>query len=107
VFLPVDPKLPLAAMEGIEYPTRQMHLEIGECIILYTDGVTEASNAENKLYGDDRLISICAKAKGLDENEIITLILDDVNAFVAGAPQADDLTIAVLKRYGHGRYINE
>jgi len=73
-------------------------LSPGDCLILYTDGVTEAMNAGKQLYGEDRLLAFAsAIAKDASKN-IAKALREDVAAFVDGAEQSDDITILVLRR---------
>ena len=94
---PQKKKLPLAAMEGIEYISNEITLKKGDCLLLYTDGVLEATDADNRLYGTKRLEKVLTD-KGTGNTE--TLLKDiraDVDDFVAGAPQFDDLTMLAFR----------
>ena len=84
--------LVLAAMGGVPYPVETMTLARGDSIFLYTDGVTEAMNAAEELYGEDRL-ERAFKAAG---ERFVQDIRRDVDAFVAGAEQSDDITMLAL-----------
>ncbi|ATW23618.1 SpoIIE family protein phosphatase [Candidatus Formimonas warabiya] len=99
-FIPVKNKLPLAAMEETKYPIMHMRLLEGETLILYTDGVTEATNRENELYGDARLLSIVKELHGATIHEVIHGVKANVDLFVAEAPQFDDITIVAIRRIG-------
>lgn len=97
-FIPIKHKLPLAAMEGIKYPIMHMQLLEGETFVLYTDGVTEATNKDNELYGDARLLEIVKVVQGSSIHEVIHGIKADVDIFVAEAPQFDDITIMAIRK---------
>jgi sigma-B regulation protein RsbU (phosphoserine phosphatase) len=97
-FIPVKNKLPLAAMEEIKYPVMQMRLMEGETLVLYTDGVTEATNAAQELYGDGRLLDAVRNLRGLSTRGVIGGVKSQVDFFVAGAPQFDDITIVAIRR---------
>ncbi len=97
-FIPVKPKLPLAAMEGIKYSTMNLQLLKGETFVLYTDGVTEATNKDDELYGDTRLLDAVKALQGLPIHEVINGIKAHVDVFVAEAPQFDDITIVAVRR---------
>lgn len=99
-FIPVKHKLPLAAMEGIKYPTMHMQLLEGETLVLYTDGVTEATNKANELYGDARLLDVVQELQGLSIHEVIQGVKANVDVFAAEAPQFDDITIVAIRRTG-------
>ena len=85
--------LVLAGMEGIRYRKYEIDLEPGDSIYLYTDGVTEATDANNVLYGDDRLHAVLEKYKDAAPQVICDEVKRDVDAFVGEAPQFDDITM--------------
>lgn len=97
-FIPVKHKLPLAAMEGITYPIMHMQLLAGETFVLYTDGVTEATNKDDELYGDDRLLNVVKELQELSIHEVIKGVKANVDVFVAEAPQFDDITIVAIRK---------
>jgi sigma-B regulation protein RsbU (phosphoserine phosphatase) len=97
-FIPVKHRLPLAAMENIKYPVLRAGLGPGETIILYTDGVTEATNQEEQLFGDERLLAAAQKLQGRDAGKIVAGIKLAVDEFVRAAPQFDDITIVAIHR---------
>ena len=74
-----------------------MELLPGDEIFLYTDGVTEAANAENVLYGDDRLKAVLDRLAGAGAKEICLGVKRDVDAFVGETPQFDDMTMLCLR----------
>ena len=94
--------LVLAGMEGVRYRKYEVDLAPGDAIYLYTDGVTEATDANNTLYGDDRLHSILEKYKDAAPQVICDEVKRDVDAFVGEAPQFDDITMLALKYNGEG-----
>lgn len=97
-FVSVQPKLPLAAWEDTKYPIMYTRLMTGETFILYTDGVTEATNKDNELYGDDRLLQVAKEKQNSSVHEIIKGVKADVDVFVGEAPQFDDITIVGIRR---------
>lgn len=92
----------LAGMEGIRYRKNEIELAPGDAIYLYTDGVTEATDASNELYGEDRLHSILEKYKDAAPQVICEEVKRDVDAFTGEAPQFDDITMLALKYNGEG-----
>ncbi|MCR4925707.1 MAG: SpoIIE family protein phosphatase, partial [Clostridiales bacterium] len=86
----------LAGMEGMRYKGGTITLEPGDKIFQYTDGVTEATNAENQLYGMDRLENILNKVKLKKPDEILVEVKKDIDLFVKEAPQFDDITMLCL-----------
>lgn len=89
--------LVLAAMEDIPYRKNVIQLEPGDVILLYTDGVVEATNSLEVLYGDDRLQSIVNSRKFTSMKEMVEIIRRDVDRFVGNAPQFDDMTMLAFK----------
>ena len=94
------PGLVLAAMEGTRYKRQMLKLEPGDTIFLYTDGVTEATNANEELFGDDRLLQTLREARGMEPAEICPFVKSKIDEFVGDAPQFDDITMLALKFVG-------
>lgn len=74
-----------------------MTLEEGDMLYLYTDGVTEATDIHEELYGEERLLNRLNKDKDLPLKDILCGIKNDIDTFVKGAPQFDDITMLMLK----------
>jgi phosphoserine phosphatase RsbU/P len=87
----------LGAFDFVEYKPRQTRLAPGDVVVMYTDGVTEAVDADNQMFGDDRLENLVKDSVDLSAEEIKVRILDEVLSFTAGLPQGDDITLIVLK----------
>ena len=86
----------LGAMEGMKYKEYEFYLEKGGELFLYTDGVPEATNAENLLFGTDRLLNVLNSTQH-DKPEIqLANVHSAVNEFVGDAEQFDDLTMLGL-----------
>lgn len=96
-YLKTRPGFVLAGMEGIRYRKNEYQLEKGDVIFLYTDGVTEAMNSANELYGEDRLIKVLERNADSDTQRICDAVKADVDSFVGDAPQFDDITMLCLK----------
>ena len=86
----------LAGMEGIRYRANELTLCPGDRIFLYTDGVTEATNAENKLYGEPRLEDFMNKNAAVEATELLPVLKADIDEFVGEAPQFDDITMLIF-----------
>lgn len=78
----------------------ELTLKPGECITLYTDGLTEARNNEGEFYGEGRLIQSFNERDYTCLIELHHTIKDKIDSFVDGAPQSDDLTFISLKYHG-------
>lgn len=87
----------LAGMESMRYKSGCMTLEPGDKLFQYTDGVTEATNSANELYGMARLTDTLDRAKGEKPEAVIAAVSADVAAFVQDAPQFDDITMLCLE----------
>ncbi len=94
---PVKKKPPLAAMEGMTYLANEVTLEPGDLVFLYTDGVPEATNAGNDMYTTQRLEELLKEHYEEDPETLLSSVRADVDDFVAGAPQFDDLTMLALR----------
>ena len=90
--------LVLAIMDGIRYRSAELTIEPGDEIYLYTDGVTEAKNNLNKLFGDERLLLSLNKTQEQTVEERCMTVKKDVESFVGDAPQFDDMTMLCVKR---------
>ncbi len=84
---------PLAAMEGIEYINERLHLNNGDNLILYTDGVPEAKAADGSRFGMDRLVEIVERNKGSAPEKLVNDIKKDVDDFQSDKDPFDDVTI--------------
>ncbi|HMY70615.1 MAG TPA: SpoIIE family protein phosphatase [Blastocatellia bacterium] len=87
----------LGAFDFVEYNTRQTRLYSGDVVVMYTDGVTEAVNADNDMFSDERLEELVKASAHLTAEQIKQRILDAVLSFTRGLPQGDDITLIVLK----------
>jgi sigma-B regulation protein RsbU (phosphoserine phosphatase) len=81
----------------MEYEQQQLILESGDILLLYTDGIVEAMNDKDELFGQNRLRSSLAAAKELSAQGILDSILRDLRQFTEGAEQSDDITAIVIK----------
>jgi len=70
----------------------------GDILLLYTDGIPEATNENGEFYGEQRIIDNLKKYRTLSAKEITTLILEDVQKFNSLGTQSDDKTIVTIKR---------
>lgn len=92
--------LVLGLMDGIPYREQHLQLNPGDCIYLYTDGVTEALNPEQKLLGDDYLKDMLNRHRKDSANveEFVQAMYREVDDFADGETQADDITMVYLSR---------
>jgi sigma-B regulation protein RsbU (phosphoserine phosphatase) len=89
---------------GIEandvYPSARLRLGPEESLFLYTDGLTEAMDAAGEQFSDERLEALLRRTPAIGPRQLLRLVVDEVNRFSAGAPQADDITALVLRYAG-------
>ena len=86
----------LAGMEGVRYHIGEFALSPGDRLFLYTDGVPEATNAENKLYGEDRLLTFMNQKASMEATKLLPALKTNIDEFVGEAPQFDDITMLML-----------
>jgi sigma-B regulation protein RsbU (phosphoserine phosphatase) len=92
---PTGPAIGL--VEEIEFREETTKLQPGDILLLYTDGVTEAFNAQNEQFGQERLATIVGQGTSLPAGELIRVIRQELQEFTDGRPLADDTTIVVYK----------
>ncbi|MFC2161704.1 SpoIIE family protein phosphatase [Acidobacteriota bacterium] len=86
-----------------KYKQHTSHIEPGDVLVLYTDGITEAVKSvsegdEDKYFGETRLVNLIKKNLHMSAREIQSIILETISDFTAGTPQNDDITLVVIKR---------
>ncbi|MGQ0763918.1 MAG: SpoIIE family protein phosphatase [Acidobacteriota bacterium] len=90
----------LGAFDFAEYQAQQTKLEPGDVLVIFSDGVTEAADATNQFFGDQRLEELVKENNGLSAKELKDRIEQEVLAFTRGLPQGDDITLVALKMLG-------
>jgi len=86
----------LGGMEGMKYKEYEIQLDSGEMLFLYTDGVPEATDGENNMYGTDRLLEAMNSKEHTDPLELLGSITDNVDQFVGEADRFDDMTMLAV-----------
>lgn len=89
--------VPLGVVEGFPFQSVECDIKAGDCIVIYTDGVSEAMNAASDLYTIERLQAFVANGSGRP-SELGPAIREDVKQHAAGHPQNDDITLMVFGR---------
>ena len=87
----------LAGLEGYEYTSETIKLNEGDEMFFYTDGVTEATNTNNELYGESRLLNFLDKNRDEIVNNQLALLKAEIDGFVGNREQFDDITIMAMK----------
>lgn len=86
----------LAGLEYTRYKQTEIQLASGDRLLLYTDGVVEAHDKDNGLYGMERMEAVLDSTRDRPGEAVLEEILNDVSSFAAGVPQFDDITMVVL-----------
>ncbi len=83
----------IATLEGMTYRQHEFELHPGDKFFVYTDGVPEATNAENKLFGTDRMLAALNRDPEADLHQLLANVRREIDDFVQDAPQFDDITM--------------
>lgn len=89
--------LVLGACENMPYECNEIFLTPGDFLVLYTDGITEATNQKNELWGEERLLECVTESRTENPKDLIDSIIDHANTFVGDAEQFDDMTLLALQ----------
>lgn len=79
------------------YEQGEIQLESGDLLNAFTDGVSEAMNSDNEEFGENRLIETAKQCQAKNSVDIIQSLMQAADAFAAGAPQHDDMTLVVAR----------
>ena len=96
--LPMTKDIVEGAIEDYQFSENKIQLEHGDTLLLFTDGVTEATNVDLNEYGEERLEALLKKSAQDNCQQIIDKVKADVKAFAGEAEQSDDITLLALKR---------
>ena len=97
IFLEGTDGILLGAMEDIDYAMKRIILDTGEGLFLYSDGVTEAMDEQERLYSDGRLLEVLKAMGQMSSAEVVESVTQDVLSFAGTAPQADDITVMMIR----------
>jgi serine phosphatase RsbU (regulator of sigma subunit) len=92
--------LPLGVLPKFNYTVQELTLGVGDVLFLYTDGVTEATNAAEQMLTLDRVTEILTARKGSAPAQIVSDMIEHVDQFAGGTPQADDITMLCVQYRG-------
>ena len=95
--LDVKPNLPLGIVSGYQYEAQSIQMAHNDTIFLYTDGLTEAENEQHEQYGEERMLSFLASLTDSRPRDVVEAVLENVETFVNGAQQSDDLTMLLIR----------
>ena len=83
---------------GQSYEVKLVHLDPGDTLFLCTDGVTEARGGDEQDYGVERIAALLSEFHAYNPRDLADSCLSDLDDFLSGAPQQDDVTVMVLRR---------
>lgn len=99
--LPLTGGMALGVVPEAAYVEKTMKLSPGNSLFLYTDGINEAMDTGNNLYGDSRLVETCGKMNGQSPRQMVETMAASVAGFVNGAQPSDDITMLALAYIGN------
>ena len=97
--LPVIPNVPLGVVPGMTFTEQRAKLNHDDTLFLYTDGLTEAENANTEQFGEERMEALLATKR--NATDLLNALHNEVTRFVGDAPQSDDLTVLVIHYLAH------
>jgi sigma-B regulation protein RsbU (phosphoserine phosphatase) len=89
--------IPAAITPGAEITSKSLDLRSGDSLVFYTDGVTEAFNANEEQFGERRLTDHLGRMSGRSASELVSGTLEAIRGHAAGHPQSDDITIVAVR----------
>ncbi len=98
VDIPPSVSLPIGVAPDATYVEQRLELDSGDLAVLYSDGVTEASNREGAFFGEQRLHALLPALRNLKAEEVGARIIEEVGRFVGDARPSDDISLIVLQR---------
>ena len=93
----MDANIPVGLMSDWQYTQQNTTIQPGSRLFLYTDGLTEAEDAEHRQYGEERMFAALSQTDSLAPRDLIAAMTESVHSFVAGAEQSDDLTMLAIQ----------
>ncbi len=92
----------VATMSGIRFREHEFQLNPGDSLFVYTDGLPEATNADNEMFGAERMLAAMNRNPGASPRELLKTVRGEIDRFVGDAPQFDDITMLNFQ-YAGGR----
>jgi len=90
--------MPLGILEDVNWEQRTVQLDSGDMLLLYSDGITEAQDAQKQFFGEERLLEVAQANWGHSAQDVQDALMAHVHQFMGDAPQFDDITLAVIVR---------
>ena len=92
--------MPVGAMKDIPFRQHSFQMNPGDSFFVYTDGVPEATNGQKELYGSERMLAALNRQRDAQPEQILANVTADINSFVDGAEQFDDITMLCFRYIG-------
>ena len=89
--------MPCGILENASYGEAMLKMKRGDIALIYTDGITEAMNSDEMMFGEQRLKNVVSKNSHLSLADLVNSIHMELSKFVGDEPQFDDLTLVALK----------
>ena len=89
--------IPVGLFSTAEYEAQKIKLEVGDSIVLYTDGVTELENASQELYGQEKFENFCSNNRSISAQQFVSSLSQELDEFRNGIFLSDDITFIVIK----------
>ena len=90
----------VSTIEGIPFREHEFELAPGDMLFVYTDGVTESTNVEEELFGEERLVEVLNMNADKENDKLLPAVKEAIDAFAGDAPQFDDITMLIFKYKG-------
>lgn len=91
---------PVATLPGLKFKDHEFELHPGDSLFVYTDGVTEATDLSDVLFGEERLLKSLNKDADASPEDVLKNVMDGITEFCGGAEQFDDITMLCFKYFG-------
>jgi serine phosphatase RsbU (regulator of sigma subunit) len=89
----------LGMFHRASYPSRTLHLDKGDILVVYSDGLTDAQNQQEEMFGEERLLKIIREEAPLGSHAVERKFLQAIEEFTQGMPQTDDITFVVVEKF--------
>ena len=98
--------MPIGTLRGLKFREHTFQMQPGDSFFVYTDGVPEATNAQKELYGTERMLRALNLAPDANPEQVLARVSQDIEQFVDGAEQFDDITMLCFRYSGAGASLN-
>jgi len=88
----------LGILDGAPYTKGEYYLRNGDVLVLFSDGVTEATNQKEEMFEEERLLEMLSRTSELEASAVINLVMNTVDSFTAQCEQADDISVVIVRR---------